>query len=40
MSAIDDPSTLADAGWAPYLSNDRKRQLLEASDVGDPAGGA
>ncbi len=34
VSAIDDPSTLADtAGWAPYLSNDRKRQLLEAADV-------
>ncbi len=34
VSAIDDPSTLADtAGWAPYLSNDRKRQLLEATDV-------
>ena len=34
VSAIDDPSTLADtAGWAPYLSNDRKRQLLETADV-------
>ncbi|MEN0071873.1 MAG: LON peptidase substrate-binding domain-containing protein, partial [Propionicimonas sp.] len=34
VSAIDDPSALADtAGWAPYLSNDRKRQLLETPDV-------
>ncbi len=34
VSAIDDPSTLADtAGWAPYLSTDRKRELLETPDV-------
>lgn len=34
VHAIDDPSTLADtAGWAPYLSNDRKRELLETPDV-------
>ncbi|HSV41094.1 MAG TPA: endopeptidase La [Nocardioidaceae bacterium] len=34
VNAIDDPATLADtAGWAPYLSNDRKRQLLETPDV-------
>lgn len=34
VSAIDDPGDLADtAGWAPYLSNDRKRELLETPDV-------
>jgi ATP-dependent Lon protease len=34
VSAIEDPSTLADtAGWASYLSVDRKRQLLETPDV-------
>lgn len=34
VSAIEDPSALADtAGWAPYLSNDRKRQLLETPDT-------
>ena len=34
VNSIDDPATLADtAGWAPYLSNDRKRQLLETPDV-------
>ncbi|HEY3016307.1 MAG TPA: endopeptidase La [Nocardioides sp.] len=34
VNAIDDPSTLADtAGWAPYLSTDRKRQLLETPEV-------
>ena len=34
VNAIDDPATLADtAGWAPYLSMDRKRQLLETPDV-------
>ena len=34
VNAIDDPATLADtAGWAPYLSNDRKRELLETPDV-------
>ena len=34
VNAIDDPATLADtAGWAPYLSMDRKRQLLETPDT-------
>ncbi|MEV4278886.1 endopeptidase La [Actinoplanes xinjiangensis] len=34
VSAIDDPGDLADtAGWAPYLSGDRKRELLETPDV-------
>ena len=34
VNAIDDPSTLADtAGWAPYLSTDRKRELLETPEV-------
>ncbi|MBB4692836.1 ATP-dependent Lon protease [Actinoplanes abujensis] len=34
VSAIDDPGDLADtAGWAPYLTNDRKRDLLETPDV-------
>ncbi|WP_250036746.1 endopeptidase La [Paractinoplanes maris] len=34
VSAIDDPGDLADtAGWAPYLPNDRKRELLETPDV-------
>ncbi|RNM11640.1 endopeptidase La [Nocardioides pocheonensis] len=34
VNAIDDPSALADtAGWAPYLSVDRKRELLETPDV-------
>ena len=34
VSALDDPGDLADtAGWAPYLSNDRKRELLETPDV-------
>ncbi len=34
VNAIDDPSALADtAGWAPYLSTDRKRELLETPDV-------
>nr|WP_306212858.1 endopeptidase La [Actinoplanes sp. RD1] len=34
VSAIDDPGDLADtAGWAPYLSSDRKRELLETPDV-------
>ena len=36
VSAIEDPSALADtAGWAPYLSNDRKRQLLETPGTED-----
>lgn len=34
VNAIDDPAALADtAGWAPYLTNDRKRELLETPDV-------
>lgn len=34
VNGIDDPAALADtAGWAPYLSNDRKRELLETPDV-------
>ncbi|MDZ5619723.1 endopeptidase La [Nocardioides sp. HM23] len=34
VNAIDDPATLADtAGWAPYLSTDRKRELLETPPV-------
>lgn len=36
VSAIEDPNALADtAGWAPYLSNERKRQLLESPAVED-----
>ncbi|MEV6344391.1 endopeptidase La [Actinoplanes sp. NPDC051851] len=34
VTAIDDPGDLADtAGWAPYIANDRKRELLETPDV-------
>jgi ATP-dependent Lon protease len=34
VSAIDDPDALADsAGWAPYLSVERKQQLLETPDT-------
>ncbi|TQK72753.1 endopeptidase La [Nocardioides sp. SLBN-35] len=34
VTRIDDPATLADtAGYAPYLSDDRKRQLLETPSV-------
>ncbi|WP_229674161.1 endopeptidase La [Nakamurella endophytica] len=34
VEAIDDPALLADtAGWAPYLSAEQKRQLLETTDV-------
>jgi ATP-dependent Lon protease len=34
VSAIEDPAALADtAGWASYLSVDRKRRLLETPDV-------
>ncbi|WP_109509505.1 endopeptidase La [Nocardioides speluncae] len=34
VNAIEDPAALADtAGWAPYLTNDRKRELLETPDV-------
>ncbi len=33
INAIDDPGLLADtAGWAPYLSVERKRELLETPD--------
>ncbi|WP_436701647.1 endopeptidase La [Nocardioides sp. BYT-33-1] len=36
VTRIDDPATLADtAGYAPYLSDDRKRQLLETPEVGE-----
>lgn len=36
VSVIDDPGTLADtAGWAPYLSTSRKRQLLETPDTAE-----
>ncbi|MGN6722644.1 MAG: LON peptidase substrate-binding domain-containing protein, partial [Marmoricola sp.] len=36
VNAIEDPSTLADtAGWAPYLSNERKQQLLETPDISE-----
>jgi ATP-dependent Lon protease len=39
VNAIEDPSTLADtAGWASYLSVDRKRQLLETPDVEERLG--
>src|SRR3954453_3977343 len=34
LTATDDPSTLVDtAGYAPYLSNEQKVQLLETDDV-------
>ena len=34
VNAIDDPDQLADtAGWAPYLSVERKRELLETPEV-------
>jgi len=34
VQAIDDPSTLADnAGYAPYLSNEQKVEVLETPDV-------
>ncbi len=36
VSRIDDPAALSDlAGYAPYLSNDRKRELLETPDVAE-----
>ena len=36
VSRIDDPAALSDmAGYAPYLSNDRKRELLETPEVGE-----
>src|SRR5215213_130627 len=39
VNAIDDPSALADtAGWASYLSVDRKRELLETPDVEERLG--
>ena len=39
VNAIEDPSALADtAGWAPYLSADRKRELLETPDVEERLG--
>src|SRR4051794_14758049 len=34
LTSISDPSTLADtAGYAPYLTNEQKVQLLETADV-------
>jgi ATP-dependent Lon protease len=34
VQRLSDPGTLADtAGWAPYLSDERKRELLETPDV-------
>ncbi len=34
VTRIEDPATLADtAGYAPWLSDDRKRELLETADV-------
>ena len=34
VNRMSDPSAIADAaGYAPYLSNDRKRELLETPDV-------
>jgi len=36
VNKVTDPSALADlAGYAPYLSNDQKRQLLETPDVAE-----
>jgi ATP-dependent Lon protease len=36
VNTITDPDVLADtAGWAPYLSVERKRQLLETPDVAE-----
>jgi ATP-dependent Lon protease len=36
VNRVTDPSTLADlAGYAPYLSDNQKRQLLETPDVAD-----
>ncbi len=36
VTRIEDPATLADtAGYAPYLSDDRKRQLLETPAVAE-----
>jgi ATP-dependent Lon protease len=34
VERMTDPSTLADsAGWAPYLTNEQKREVLETPDV-------
>jgi ATP-dependent Lon protease len=34
FSALTDPEAITDtAGWAPYLNNERKRELLETPDV-------
>ena len=34
VEKMTDPSTLADsAGWAPYLTNEQKREVLETPDV-------
>ena len=34
VERMTDPSTLADAaGWAPYLTDEQKRQLLETADL-------
>ncbi|MGI8416418.1 MAG: endopeptidase La, partial [Nakamurella sp.] len=34
VERMTDPSTLADAaGWAPYLTDEQKRQLLETTDL-------
>jgi ATP-dependent Lon protease len=39
VSQIEDPAALSDlAGYAPYLSNDRKRELLETPDVAERLG--
>ncbi len=36
FSAMTDPDQIADmAGWAPYLSNERKRELLETPSTED-----
>ncbi|MCX6399515.1 MAG: endopeptidase La [Propionibacteriales bacterium] len=36
VTRIEDPATLADtAGYAPYLTDDRKRQLLETPEVAE-----
>ena len=38
VNQLTDPSALADAaGYAPYLTDDRKRELLETPDVDDAA---
>ena len=36
VTRITDPSTLADtSGWAPYLSNEQKQEVLETVDVAE-----